>query len=186
MRLTLRTLARTALIAASATSASFVGAQTTTQTGKGTGGSPHVKTEWVVNNTHISISYGRPYLKGRAESTLMPIGEPWRTGADEATVITTDKPLTFGSVMLAPGSYTINTEPGATSWEIIFGKLATPKQWGIPYKPELQIGRAPMTLGKTAGPVEQVTFLIAPTRTGGILRMEWGTTSASVPFTIGS
>jgi hypothetical protein len=186
MRLTIRTLASTALVAASATFATFAGAQTTKQTGKGGGGSPHVTTQWTVNDAHISISYGRPYLKGRAESAMMPIGKPWRTGADEATVITTDKPLTFGSVTLAPGSYTINTEPGATSWQIIFGKLATPKQWGIPYKPELEIGRAPMTLGKTGGPVEQVTFLIAPTRTGGILRMEWGTTSASVPFTIGS
>ncbi len=162
------------------------GAQTTTQTGVGGGGSPHVKTDWTMGTAHVSVSYGRPSLKGRAESAMMPVGKPWRTGADEATVLTTDKPLKFGTVMLAPGSYTINTEPGADSWQVIFGKLSSPKQWGVPYKPALEIGRAPMTLGKTSAPVEQVTYSIDKASNGGTLRIEWGTTSASVPFTLGS
>ena len=28
----------------------------------------------------------------------MPIGKPWRTGADEATVLKTDKPLKIGTL----------------------------------------------------------------------------------------
>jgi hypothetical protein len=169
-----------------ATAATLAGAQTTTSTGTGGGGSPHVKTDWTIGAAHISISYGRPSLKGRSEAAMMPVGKPWRTGADQATVITTDKPLTFGSVMLKPGSYTINTEPGATSWQLILGKLGAPNQWGIPYKPELEIGRAPMKLGKTSAPVEQVTYSIDKSASGGILRIEWGTTSVTTPFTIGS
>jgi hypothetical protein len=183
MKSMLHALAATAMLA---TAVTFAGAQTTTQTGKGGGGSPHVRTDWTIGTAHISIAYGRPSLKGRAESEMMPTGKVWRTGADEATVITTDKTLHFGSVTLAPGSYTINTEPGATSWQLIFGKLGSPKQWGIPYKPELEIGRTPMKLGKTAAPVEQVTYSIAPTTAGGTLRIEWGTTSVTAPFTIGS
>jgi len=116
---------------------------------------------------------------------MMPVGRVWRTGADEATVLTTNRPLTFGKVTLAPGSYTINTEPGATSWQIIFGRLTSPKQWGLPYQKGLEIGRAPMTLGRTTAPVEQLTFSIDGTPTGGTLRIEWGTTSATTPFTIG-
>lgn len=169
-----------------ATAATVAGAQVTKTTGTGGGGSPHVTTDWTIGTAHVSISYGRPSLKGRAESTMMPVGKPWRTGADEATVITTDKTLKFGAVTLAPGSYTINTEPGATSWQLILGKLGSPKQWGIPYKPELEIGRAPMKLGKTSAPVEQVTYSIDRTASGGILRIEWGTTSVTTPFTIGS
>jgi hypothetical protein len=168
------------------TAALSLGAQTTTQLGVGGGGSQHVKTDWTIGTAHISISYGRPSLKGRAEATLMPVGKPWRTGADEATVITTDKTLKFGTVSLAPGSYTINTEPSATSWQLILGKLGAPKQWGIPYKPELEIGRAQMTLGKTTSSVEQVTYSIDKTASGGTLRIEWGTTSVSTPFTVGS
>ena len=42
-----------------------VSAQKTTQVHKGTGGSPHVRSEWTVNGANISIEYGRPFLKGR-------------------------------------------------------------------------------------------------------------------------
>ena len=161
------------------------GAQTMKQTGMGKGGSPHVKTEWTLSGANVSIEYGRPFLKGRAEGQLMPVGQVWRTGADEATVITTTKPLTFGKVVLAPGSYTINTQPGVKDWQIIFGKLSQPKQWGVPYQAPLEIGRAAMKLGKTSAPVEQVTYSIDPSKTGGTLRIEWGTTSASTNFTVG-
>ena len=115
---------------------------------------------------------------------MMPPGQPWRTGADAATTLTTDKPLKFGSLSVAPGSYTINTEPGAT-WTLILGKVGAPNQPGIPYKPELEIGKAPMQKGKTKAPVEQVTISIDDTPAGATLRIEWGTTSASIPFTIG-
>ncbi|MGH7689194.1 MAG: DUF2911 domain-containing protein [Gemmatimonadaceae bacterium] len=160
-------------------------AQTTVSMGAGGGGSPHQKTTWTVNGATISIEYGRPYLKGRADSVMMPAGTPWRTGADQASVITSDKPLTFGKVVLAPGSYTINTEPGADGWQLILGTLASPGQWGIPYQPKLEIGRAPMTLGRTTAPVEQVTFSIDPGPTP-TLRVEWGRVSATVPFRVGS
>lgn len=173
-----------ALLALTATASPGI-AQKTVQTGVGGGGSPHVRSEWEVAGAHITISYGRPYLKGRPEARMMPVGKVWRTGADQATVLTTDRPLTFAKVTLQPGSYTINTEPGVTSWQIIFGRLASPNQWGVPYKPELEIGRAPMTLGRTSTPVEQLTISIDPTSTGGVLRIDWGTTRASVPFTVG-
>ena len=104
--------------------AASAGAQTTTSMGTGKGGSPHEKTMWHVGSAMITIEYGRPFLKGRPEAQMMPVGKPWRTGADVATIITSDKPLTFGSVTLAANTpYTINTEPGDKDWKIIFGKL---------------------------------------------------------------
>lgn len=160
------------------------GAQKTTPVHPGKGGSPHVKTEWTIDGANISIEYGRPSLKGRPESQVMPAGKPWRTGADEATVLTTDKPLKFGAVTLQPGSYTLNTQPG-DKWELLIGKLGKPGQWGVPYQSSLEIGRAPMTAGKTKEPVEQLTISVDDTSAGGTLRVEWGTTSATVPFTVG-
>jgi hypothetical protein len=159
--------------------------QKTTEVHPGRGGSPHVRSEWKVDSAIITIEYGRPSLKGRREADLMPPGEPWRTGADEATIIKTDKMLMFGSVHLAPGTYTINTQPGAKEWQLIIGKLGKPGQWGIPYDPTLEIGRAPMSIGKTKAPVEQLTLSIEDTAKGGILRVEWGSTSAEAPFTVG-
>jgi hypothetical protein len=150
----------------------------------GKGGSPHVKTAWVIDGANISIEYGRPSIKGRAEADLMPAGKPWRTGADEATVLVTDKALKFGTYSLPAGTYTINTEPGAT-WQLIFGKLGKPGQWGVPYNKELEIGRTPATPGKAKAPAEQLTFSIDDTPAGATLRIEWGTTSVTAPFTVG-
>jgi hypothetical protein len=160
-------------------------AQTTTQVHPGKGGSPHVRSEWTVDGAKISIEYGRPYLKGRPESQVMPPGKPWRTGADEATILTTDKQLKFGALTLAPGSYTLNTQPGEKEWQLIVGKVGKPGQWGIPYNASLEIGRAPMTAGKTPSAVEQVTISIDDTAAGGTLRVEWGSTRATIPFTVG-
>ena len=164
----------------------FLQAQKTTELKTGGGGSPHVRTDWMIDGANLSIEYGRPFLKGRPESKMMPPGREWRTGADAATIITSDRPLTFGSVKLAPGTYTINTVPGEKEWQIVFGRLAKPGQWGIPYQKDLEIGRTTMKVGKTAKPVENVTISIDDAAAkGAVLRIEWGTTSASVPFTIG-
>lgn len=172
-------------VAAVALAASGASAQKTTDLGTGRGGSAHVRTEWTIGGAHLAIAYGRPTLKGRDEATLMPPGRPWRTGADAATVITTDKPLTFGKVVLQPGSYTINTQPGPTSWELIFGKLEKEGQWGVPYQPALEIARTPMSVKKLAKPVEQLTISVDRQGAGQRLRVEWGTASATAPFTIG-
>lgn len=160
-------------------------AQKTTEVHPGKGGSPHVKTEWTIDGANISIEYGRPFLKGRSESAMMPPGKPWRTGADEATVLTTNRALKFGTLSLEPGSYTINTQPGEKEWDLIIGKLGKPGQWGVPYNPALEIGRAPMKVTKTDQPVEQMTIHIDDTPQGGTLRVEWGTARAAIPFTVG-
>ena len=170
-------------IALMATTLTAAPMQQTTQVHPGKGGSPHVRSTWTIDGASIAIEYGRPAVKGRPEAELMPPGKPWRTGADEATTITTDRALTFGKVTLEPGTYTINTQPGA-QWEIIFGKLSKPGQWGVPYQAALEMSRAPMTAGKTAAPVEQLLISVDDTPAGGTLRIEWGTASASIAFTV--
>jgi hypothetical protein len=161
-----------------------VSAQKTTQVHKGTGGSPHVRSEWTMNGANISIEYGRPFLRGRTiGKQVAPYGEEWRTGADEATTLKTDKPLKFGSVALPAGTYTLYTLPNEKAWQLIISKKTG--QWGIPYPAGHDLGRVPMTVSKTSAPVEQLTISIAPAASGGTLKVEWGTTSASVPFTVG-
>lgn len=159
-------------------------AQTTTQVHPGRGGSPHVKTTWVIDGANVAIEYGRPSVKGRSDADLMPAGAPWRTGADEATVITSDKPLRFGTLTMPAGTYTINTQPGATEWQFILGRLSKPGQWGIPYNASLEVGRAPMKIAKAAKPVEQLTISIDNTAAGATLKVEWGTAAASIDFTV--
>ena len=158
-------------------------AQKTVETHKGGGGSPHVRSEWTIKGAHISIEYGRPYLKGRSETELMPPGKEWRTGADEATTLKTDKALMFGSLHVPAGTYTLYTVPGPTEWQLVVSKKTG--QWGIPYPAGQDLGRASMKVSKTSAPVEQLTFSMEPSPGGGTLRIEWGTTSATAPFTVG-
>lgn len=159
-------------------------AQTTTQVHPGRGGSPHVKTTWKVDGATVSVEDGRPSAKGRAEAILMPPGQPWRTGSDEATLLTSDKPLHFGSLHLPAGTYTVNTQPGASEWQLIIGNVGKPGQWGIPYNAALERGRAPMRVGKTAAPVELLTISIDDTPAGATLRVEWATTRAAIDFMV--
>ena len=167
--------------------AGSVAAQKTTEVHPGKGGSPHVRTEWTIDGANISVEYGRPSLKGRPEDGpgFMEVGKPWRTGADEATLLKTDKPLKFGTLSLEPGTYTLNTQPGEKDWQLLVGKLAKPGQWGIPYNASLEIGRAPMSLQKGKAPVEQLIITIEDTPKGGSLKVELGTKVASIPFTVG-
>lgn len=166
---------------------SVLQAQKTTELKTGGGGSPHVRTDWTIDGAAISIEYGRPFLKGRVlGETVEKYGQVWRTGADAATIITSDKPLKFGNVSVPAGTHTINTLLGQTEWQFILGRLGKPGQWGIPYQKDLELGRTPMKVGKTKAPVENVTISIDDTPgNGALLRIEWGSTSATVPFTVG-
>lgn len=158
-------------------------AQKTTQVHPGKGGSPHVKSEWTIDGANISITYGRPSVKGRDEAALMPTGKEWRTGADEATTLTTDKNLMFGSVHVAPGTYTLYTVPGDTEWQLVISKKTG--QWGIPYPGAGEdLGRAPMKVTKNASPVEQLTISIDDTPAGGDLSIAWGTRKATISFMV--
>jgi Protein of unknown function (DUF2911) len=81
------------------------------------------------------------------------------------------------------GTYTIYTLQGEKQWQLIVSKATG--QWGIPYPAGKDLGRVPMTVGKPGAPAEQLTISIQDTPGGATLHVDWGTTRASVPFTVG-
>lgn len=71
----------------------------------------------------IKVVYGRPQKKGRVIfGTLVPFGQIWRTGANEATEITFYKDTNFGGKAVNAGTYALFTIPGETEWTIILNK----------------------------------------------------------------
>ncbi|HEX3703349.1 MAG TPA: DUF2911 domain-containing protein [Vicinamibacterales bacterium] len=176
----------TFVLAAALTAAMFgttLGAQKTTPLATGGGGSPHVRSDWTIHGASLSIEYGRPFVKGRPLKEVAPYGTEWRTGSDQATTLTTDKPLKFGSLAVPAGTYTVYTVPGEQEWQLVISKKTG--QWGIPYPAGQDLGRAPMKAGTLTAPVEQLTIGVDTTPSGGTLRVQWGTTGASIPFTVG-
>lgn len=157
--------------------------QKTTQLGIGGGGSPHVKSEWAVDGAQLSVEYGRPYLRGRDERSVIPTDRPWRAGADAATVLRTDKTVQCGEVILKPGAYTVFVQVGST-WELLFGRLQRDGQWGSPYDRTLELGRVPIKHERIKHVIEQLTISVDDVRLGAILRLEWGTTRVTATFVV--
>jgi Protein of unknown function (DUF2911) len=175
-----RTLITTA--AALALVATTASAQKVVSTKMGGGGSPHETVEWTVGGAKITISYGRPFLKARALDTLTPAGKIWRTGADEATTLTTDKGLMFGGLMVPAGTYTLFTVPGPTTWKLAFSKQTG--QWGTEYHDDRDLGRADLKVEKLAKPAEQVTITFTEVGGSPTLNIDWGTVRATSPFMV--
>jgi hypothetical protein len=142
--------------------------------------SPHEKVTATVNGHKVTIEYGRPSKKGREIfGGLVPWDKVWRTGADEATVLTTDGPLTIGNIKLQKGSYAIFTIPGQREWKLIVNK--NPKQWGaFSYDPKEDVGTTPMVATGTGAAVEQFTIALEPQGKKAVLKMSWDKTAAAV------
>lgn len=80
-------------------------------------------------DNYVKITYGRPHKKGRdIFGSLVPYGQVWRTGANEATEITLTNDMLIGTETLEAGTYTIFSIPGKNQWTIIFNKDLG--QWG--------------------------------------------------------
>ena len=128
----------------------------------------------------IKVNYSSPRAKGRKIfGGLVPYGEVWRTGANEATSFVTDTPLTIGGKEVPAGSYTIFTIPNADRWTLIVNKKTG--EWGIPYKYEGdELLRADMSVSKTSAPVEDFTISFHEMGTGCHMYLDWENTRATI------
>ena len=100
-----------------------------------------------VGDTQISIVYHRPNVKKReVYGKLVPYGEVWRTGANEATTFEISKDVTINGNKLPAGKYSFYTIPGENEWTVIFNKIWD--QWGTVYDAKqdaLRVTVMPMT-----------------------------------------
>lgn len=91
--------------------------------------SPAKEASGKIGDVTVTINYSSPGVKGRTVwGELVPYGEVWRTGANEATVIKFDQPVLVEGKKLDAGEYALFTIPEKDEWTIIFNK--EPKQWG--------------------------------------------------------
>ena len=131
----------------------------------------------------IKVCYGRPSARGRAiMGGLVPFGEPWRLGANEATTLHVPVAVRFGDVTLKPGVYSLYAIPGAKSWQIVVNESAT--RWGIPIGAPVRahdIGAVTVTPEMTDAPVETLTMRWVSASDGTlVLTAEWERTRIRV------
>jgi hypothetical protein len=156
--------------------------------------SPHETISTVIDGNRVIVVYGRPYTKDpktgeprKIWGTLVPYGTVWRMGADEATLLITQKPLMFGDVTVPAGAYTLRTLPNedGTAKLIINKQIG---QWGVgnnSYDEKQDLGRVDLKKDSLDAPLDQFTMAIAKNPSGGgVLKLSWENTQFSVPFTV--
>jgi hypothetical protein len=147
--------------------------------------SPHESTSGTIDGNEVTITYGRPYMRGRMIfGRLVPYNRVWCPGADEATTIESARDLQFGSLTVPAGPHTIWLLPTAGTWTLIISK--EPSGFHTNYNASADLGRVELTKRALDMPIEQLTFAVVknPDGPGGRLTMSWEATEASVAFTV--
>jgi hypothetical protein len=136
--------------------------------------SPRVSAE----GKEVKVGYGQPSKRDRVIfGKLVPYGQVWRTGANEATEISFAKDTKFGGKAIKAGTYSLFTIPAENEWTIILNSEL--KQWGsydyekIKAKNVLEVTAPVKKLDKA---VEKLTFRFE----GGNMIIEWDTTQVQV------
>ncbi|NJN40988.1 MAG: DUF2911 domain-containing protein [Flammeovirgaceae bacterium] len=152
--------------------------------------SPEADVKFEDQGFKIEVFYNRPFKKGREIfGGLVPYGEVWRTGANEATIISTTTDLLIKDKVLKAGSYSLWTIPSEQNWTIIFNSEIG--QWGV----KLIDGKAnrdekrdvlkfEVPVFKHKKEIEQFTILIEKIDDGNELNLMWDSTLVSIPFTV--
>ena len=131
----------------------------------------------------INTVYSSPRMNGRKiYGGIVPFGQVWRTGANEATTFVTTNPFLVGGKLVPAGKYTIFTIPAPGKWTLIVNKKTG--EWGIPYKYESdELARIDMSTTELSSPVENLVISYQKSGTACTMNIDWETTRASVAIT---
>src|SRR5271170_7716351 len=135
--------------------------------------SPHETISSVIDGNRVTITYGRPYttkpgttVARKIWGELVPYGQPWRMGADEATTLITQKPIEMGEKTIPAGVYTlymIPSETGASQLVISTGLGG----WGVPVDTKHDFAQVELTKTALDKPLNQFTMGIDRNPSGG-------------------
>jgi hypothetical protein len=131
----------------------------------------------------IRVIYSRPQKKGRdLFGGLVPFGEVWRTGANEATEIKFYQEINMNGQSIDPGTYSLFTIPGENEWTIIVNTDLD--YWGsYSYQKDNDVVRIKANPEKIDQNVEAFTIQFEQSGPNqGKMQMAWGDTLVEIPF----
>ncbi|MGZ3330777.1 MAG: DUF2911 domain-containing protein [Gemmatimonadaceae bacterium] len=145
--------------------------------------SPPDTTKARIGGANVVVAYSRPLKRGRVIfGNVVPWNQVWRTGANAATMFTTDKDLVFGTTVVPAGKYTLWTLPSPTGAKLIFNSETG--QWGTDYHSDKDFARVDLTSRQISPPVDQFVIGVVPQGNGGLMRFSWDDREYAVPFTV--
>jgi len=137
--------------------------------------SPPAEATGKIGAATVKISYSSPAVKGRPVlNGLIPYGKAWRAGANEATILETDKDVKVEGKPLPAGKYSLFVIAGEKEWNIILNSETG--QWGIKrsgeanYDPAKNVVSVNVKPGKAAKMNERLNYEV--TDKGFVLRWE--------------
>ena len=132
---------------------------------------------------HFEIAYSQPAKRGREIwGGLVPYDEVWRTGANAATVFSTDRDIDIGGTSVPAGEYTLWTTFTAESAHLIVNTQTG--QWGTAYDASYDLAHIAMMREDMDETAERFSISVQPNATGGILQLRWDRSQFSVPITV--
>lgn len=144
--------------------------------------SPPATAEGSIGAATITVDYSAPSMRGREiMGGLVPFDQVWRTGANAATTLETDRDIMIGSLHVPAGKYTLFTIPSKDEWTLIVNKQTG--QWGTNYDSSQDLGRVKMTVETIDTPVETFLISVDGKKEKGALKLTWENTVAMVPVT---
>jgi len=130
----------------------------------------------------VTVDYGRPSA-ATDRVAEQQVGQVWRMGKDSATVLKTPVELTFGSMRIAPGSYSLFLNRAAADrYELIFNSQTG--QWGTEHDKSKDVARVPLKGETLPTLVQEFTIELKGTGKAGTFVMSWGKTKLSADFTM--
>jgi hypothetical protein len=128
----------------------------------------------------ITVNYSSPRMRGRKIfGDLVPFGEVWRAGADDATSFVPNVDVMVGGKSVPAGRYTLFALPTPTKWTLIVSKQIG--EFGIPYPGEkFDFARLEMKLSKLPSPLENFTISFDQAGSSCTMKLEWEMTRASI------
>ncbi|MDG2167180.1 MAG: DUF2911 domain-containing protein [Opitutales bacterium] len=145
--------------------------------------SPNAEVSQTIGTTVVSLTFGRPGLKGRKLEDLVPDGKVWRTGANESTVITLSDDVMMGDASVKAGTYSLYTKPNAkeNSLDIIINSKLS---WGTQYDESKDVARTTVKVSRDNHPNEWFAIYFTNlTNSSADMKIHWGDAIAVVPVT---
>ena len=156
------------------------------EAGRGLGPlSPRQTFRITTGGVNLWLDYSRPAMRGRPIwGVLVPWGEVWRMGANDAAHFATDRTIQLGTLTLQPGTYTLFLLPTPDRWQLIVNRATGIS--GLDHDPAQDVGRTEMARETVARPVELFTMQLEPAQDGARLVIAWDRTRAHVPIRVRS
>lgn len=148
--------------------------------------SPGASTKQTIGLTDLTVSYSRPGVKNRVIwGGLVPWDKPWRTGANEATTLTTNGEISVGGQKLAAGTWSLFTIPGRNEWTFCFTSQKNPFGDSIAFDPTQVVARVTAKPQPGQADEEWMKFGFENLTTQGAeLALRWEKLRVAVPIAI--